>query len=245
MDGHITVAFRHLLPSGNDSLLNILSVWLTSSKEAASQHIDQDLCHVEIGFPVRCAGPSSCVYCNQEKEKPAHKSDMKENSPMRMHHTLSYSITGVPGKDKTFYYCDRVYNPKRWTILSYKPSGDTHKVIHTLSAFLYHQLDKDFNKDGYYRNFLPCVTPQGCLRVEDALECQKWFCSELVIAALQHTQQVNAGEHMLPDQEVVPCQTSPNQLFRMLMPHWQQETRLLDVIEEDKEEEEEKPLLVR
>ena len=198
-------------------------------EEGPPVHLPRDVCHVEIVVEVVCSGVDTCVYCRrlaQYRDTALQKGELKRQQQYTVDadmHLISYSITGVPPHDKVFCAFNRKYPPREWlfysTTLRIRP-------YRALLKFLQQQLDKPFARMAFYLNFAPkhwwlwgCGREssqptralrwwqRGCAWSEHGqhyAEHAQWFCSELVVAALQPT-------GLCPG--VAPSTVSPNHLL--------------------------------
>lgn len=135
-------------------------------------------------------------------------------------HQLSYSVTGMPTRDRVFFSVDRQYDMAQLDgspLWVFYIARMTDRECAYVSEFLRSQLDIQFNKVGMYANFAcpPCLrcplTSIGCKFDEEFRYADRqsesghgWFCSELAVAAVQWSGVCHGFD---------PCCVSPNLLL--------------------------------
>lgn len=143
--------------------------------------------HVELLLVVNCTG-NRCIYC-----RAMHTS----RPPADRMHYLSYSVLK---RSSVFCDIDRQFDPGCWTFVRIPVTSKD-----SINKFLQLQMGKPFNRRGCVCNFLCCFScgAKGSYRVEN----NRWFCSELVTAALQEVDLF---------MDLIPCKTSPQQLYNKI-----------------------------
>ena len=204
----VTLAFRRSLPS--DDWVTRWSARRHASRDSSCAWAEtspiNDVCHVEIIVLHPCGG-RRCALCGGSGDR-------------RRMHQLSYSVTGMPTRDKVFFSVDREYDAAQvdgsplWVFYTADMSADECAYV---SDFLRCQLGVPFNRIGLYANFvhMPCTSCPlvtfGCrfdeeFRYADTRVARdhNWFCSELATAAIQWTGICHGLD---------PCHVSPNLLL--------------------------------
>lgn len=158
--------------------------------------------HVEMILEIKCPGARNCTYCQKTQATSA---------PEGHKHYINISVTH---EDPVFYCIDRKFDEdeQKWIFLQLPVDGSD--TVCNIVEFIQRQLDKDYNHSGCCCNLVCCCFGNWCgaSKKTDATSSEKdsskWFCSELIVAALQE-----GGYHREFDME--PRLTTPQHLFNM------------------------------
>lgn len=189
----VSLAFRHLDDANASSFLARQTAALTCSS----------VTHVEVIFTVQCPGLDSeqpCMHCHWLRNLPAQsKKQMRGHmhcDPGTARHNLSFTVTGVPGRDTVYMTVNRLYNggTSNYSVYSHevKSRAQMKRAVSAL-GFLNTQLDRPFDSKAFFLNStLMCCFPQelqfGCPLLRDYKEWKGgWTCSGLACAALAST----------------------------------------------------------
>jgi hypothetical protein len=128
--------------------------------------------------------------------------------------TITVSPPEIGQPPETQMVTSKVYN-KSYRFMRLPIS---EKKVIRLWQFCYAQKGKTHNSLGNKYNFMSCgYYKYGCRNKESARESESWFCSELVVAALQ---QVGLCS------DVEPCMVTPAQVLRLVTEQFQDRVQL-------------------
>lgn len=166
--------------------------WLTWGTTVCTQ---SPMAHVEIILTVSC-GQARCGYCRFLQEHKAHTPSSSFHVTDRDHpyHTLSFTVTGLKGRDKVHVIPNRNYDKRasEWCFMHRHLTTDEARRVH---AFLIGTLDAPFDAWAFYLN-APLCGCFPCFHLGCPLQTDKfsyhdwkggWTCSALALAALQFT----------------------------------------------------------
>jgi hypothetical protein len=172
---------------------------------------------VELIIQMSCIGIKQCTFCKKEAYT---------QTPYQLKHYINISVTQM---SPVYYTVDRVFdNNPSWVFIQLPVAS--MDVVRNLWQFVLQQLDKPYNGTGCCFNMLCgycccCCCGSYCGAgkrrkfyssednnmdyAED--EPTKWFCSELVVATLQHvgyTDQFNIEPRLSTPQTVFDLATT-------------------------------------
>ena len=181
---YLIVAFKRVNPEGKEHWLNKLAVYMT--KRRSDRYPCGHISHVEIMFEVKVG---VWYRCSINKMTGFYQKDGK--------------IKWVPGK--VHYKQINRESMQEYDYFQLPMPRAKQAVVH---GFCLSQVDGGFNFWGYVLNFFLPFWRIGTRRFDPEAfeEPNNWFCSELIVAALQ------SGGYFT-DQEARA--TSPNDLYRL------------------------------
>jgi hypothetical protein len=182
---HVIIAFKRINREGNEHWLNKMAVNLT--KRSDDEFPCGQLAHVELMFENR----GKWFRCSINKKTGTYDAKGKITWKAGTVHYKQVSETSMADYDYFEYKIDR----------------EKQRQIHN---FCMSQMENTFNFWGYVLNFFIPFGRIGTRKYSNRLERKKakWFCSELIVVALQ-----SAGHSSFSELEARSI--SPNELYRM------------------------------